>query len=774
MTTPRLRARREALLAEPGLTGTAWCRTYAERCDEWLREVFAAATGGESGLALLAVGGYGGGELAPGSDLDLVLVHEQRHPPTKVAEAMWYPIWDEGVHLDHSVRNLKELRGAMGDDLKVALGWLQARMVAGDARLAGEAISRADELWRTRAPKWLPLVDASVRERHESYGDLAFLLEPDIKEARGGSRDIRLLHAVARVSPVLAGVISAPGLVSAADLLAAVRVELQRATGKSANRLLLQDQDVVAGALGYRDADKLMLDVAAAGRTIAWASDDGWRRVASWLHGPRGREHARDRPVEPGVVLRDGEVALSVDADPAGDPSLALRLAAASAELDRPMARSALDRLASEAVAPEGAWPPELLRALLRVLGAGRPGVTAIESLDQIGVWLRLLPEWEAVRSRPQRNAYHRFTVDRHLLETAANASALTRQVSRPDLLLAGALLHDIGKGRGGDHTDVGIALLQELAPRMGFDVADTAVLTSMVRHHLLLPDAATRRDLDDPRTIEMVADAAGDTTTLELLAALTEADSLATGPSAWGQWKAGLVATLTARAAAHLAGQPHTPNQVPLSPEEQKLVDAGELGLSAEGGRVTVAAPDRAGLLSAVAGTLALNGVTVRSASTRTEPGSRMAVLSFDVVPTFDVLPNWSKVCDQLRAALDGRLPLAERLAERERTYAGRRRPTAAHRPSVTVSTHHDAATAATVFEVRAPDAGHVLFHITQAIADAGMLIDAALVSTLGAEVVDAFYVTTAAGEKLDAGAADALSEDITAALQPVVPEHL
>ncbi len=773
MTTQPLSTRREALLAEAGLTGTAWCRRYAEACDQWLAELFETASNGEGGLALLAVGGYGSGELAPGSDLDLVLVHDLRRPPSKVAEAMWYPIWDEGMALDHSVRTLKELRGAMSDDLKVALGWLHARPVAGDARLAGEAISRSAELWRTRAPKWLPQVDASVRQRHEAYGDLAFLLEPDLKEARGGIRDVRLLQALAGVSPVLAAVVGSPGLASSADVLSAVRVELQRATGKSANRLLLQDQDVVATALGYDDADKLMMDLATSGRTIAWASDDGWRRVASWLSGPRGRERSRDRPVEPGIVLRDGEVTLSVDADPASDPSLALRVAAASAELDRPMSRSALDRLAAEARPPDGAWSPEMLRSLLRVLGAGRPGITAVEALDQIGVWLRLLPEWEAVRNRPQRNAYHRFTVDRHLLETAANASALTREVSRPDLLLAGALLHDIGKGRGGDHTDVGIALVEDLAPRIGFGEEDTRILATMVRHHLLLPDTATRRDLDDPRTIEMVADAAGDATTLELLAALTEADSVATGASAWGRWKAGLVDTLATRAAAHLAGRPHTPVEVPLTPAEQSLVDAGQLGVSEAGGRITVVAPDRAGLLSAVAGVLALNGATVRSAATRTEGGSHMALLAFDVVPTFDTLPAPAKVRDDLEAVLAGRLPLGRRLEERERNYAGRHRPTSAQAPTVRVSTHHDAATAATVLEVRAPDTGPVLYHVTRALSDAGVLIDAALVSTLGSEVVDAFYITTADGQKIDPSAADALADAVAAAIQPVIADH-
>lgn len=762
-----LRARRDALLAEPGLTGTGWCRRYAAECDAWLAGLLAAATGGDDrGVALVAVGGYGGGELAPGSDVDVVLVHDRKTPPRAVADAVWYPIWDEGVALDHSVRTVKELRTAMGEDTKVALGWLQGRHVAGDASLGARALRSAAELWQAKADRWLPAVGAAVRERHAAHGDLAFLLEPDLKEARGGVRDLRVLLAVARVSPALAGAVDDAGLLPAADVLAAARVELQRATGRSSNKLLLQEQDRVAAALGYRDADELMAAVAGAARAIAWASDDGWRRVGSSLRSGRARRRDGQRHLEAGVALRAGEVVLAAGADPGGDPTLALRAAAVAAELDRPLAAEALEQLAARTPPLEGPWPEPVRAALVRVLAAGPPGVAAAEALDRVGLWVRLLPEWAPVRNRPQRNAYHRFTVDRHLLEAAAVAAGLTGRVRRPDLLLLGALLHDLGKGRGGDHTEVGVALVERLAPRMGLDAADSATLVALVRHHLLLADAATRRDLDDPVTIASVAAAVGAAATLELLAALTEADSLATGPSAWGPWKAGLVATLVARVAEHLDGRPHTPRGRDLTDRERELVAAGELALEADEQRVTVAAPDRPGLLAVVAGVLALDGAAVRSAWTRTEPGSRMAVLSFDVTPTFDVLPPWHRVRADLEAALAGRLDLARRLEERERAYAGRSRPVAARAPAVRVEVDNRAASSATVVEVRAPDAGPVLHRVTAALTAAGVVIDAALVTTVGAEAVDAFYVTTPAGAKLDDDAGRAVRAAVAGAL--------
>jgi [protein-PII] uridylyltransferase len=768
---PGLKVGRQKLLDDRTITGQDWCNRYASVADDWLRASFARATAGEeSGASLLAVGGYGLGELAPGSDLDLLLVVDRPGPVAPLAEALWYPIWDEGIDLDHSVRTPKEVRRAVDADVKVALGLLTARVVAGDAALGAGVVDGALDRWRSKATRWLPQVDGFIRERHREFGDLAFLLEPDLKEARGGLRDLRVLQAVARVSPVLAEVVTTPGLERASGTLAQARVELQRATGKPSNRLLLQDQDVVAAALALGDADELMAVVAAAARTLAWASDDGWRRVGGWLAGPKRRHKVL--PLEPGLVLDDDEVSLAEGADPATDPSLALRAAAVSADSDVPIARACLDRMAAEIPKVERTWPPELLQALLRLLGAGRPAITAIEALDSCGIWTRLLPEWEPVRHRPQRNAYHRFTVDRHLLETVANATELVRDVERPDLLLAGALLHDIGKGRGGDHTAVGIDVVEAMAPRLGFDAADTAVLVSMVRLHLLLPEVATRRDLDDPVTIDAVAAEVGDRRTLELLAALTQADSLATGPTMWGPWKAGLLTRLVERVALRLAGRPVPAEHPSLSDDERRLLGTGRPELAADGHRVSVAAPDRRQLLATVAGVLTLSGAIVRSASTNAESGNQ-AFLRFDVAPAFDVLPGWRKVAQDLAAALDGTLPLAKRLGERERTYV-RRRALAPHPVRIRVIIDNEAATSSTVVEVRAPDRGPLLYHLALTISEAGFDIVAAMVSTLGAEAIDVFYVqadrhpdTGTGGRKLAEDEHPALAAALIAAVE-------
>jgi [protein-PII] uridylyltransferase len=363
-----------------------------------------------------------------------------------------------------------------------------------------------------------------------------------------------------------------------------------------------------------------------------------------------------------------------------------------------------------------------------------------MEALDQVGLLDRVLPEWSRVRCKPQRNAVHRFTVDRHLVETAVRAAELTRQVSRPDLLLLAALLHDIGKGWPGDHTDAGVEQVPVIARRIGLAEHDVDVLVQLVRHHLLLPDTATRRDLDDPATVRLVADAVRDRPTLDLLHALTEADALATGPAAWGEWKAGLVADLVRRTAAVLAGDPPPP-AAPLDDTQRSLAEAGTLAVDITGDRVTFVAPDRPGLLWRWAGVLALHRLAIRSANASAV--GTTAVTVFDVAPRFGSPPDWDALRADVRRAYDDALPIAAHLAERDRAY----RSPAAHVTPPRVLWVDDASEHSSVVEVRAHDAVGLLYRLTRALADAGLDVRSARVSTLGAEVVDAFYVAESDG---------------------------
>src|SRR5512146_1560221 len=486
--------------------------------DRWLAELL----GAEADVALVAVGGYGRREMLPRSDLDVLLLHGGRDDIAGIADRIWYPIWDSGAELDHAVRTVPQARRVARSDLKVALGLLSARHVAGDQDLTERLRAGALEDWRSAAPARLAELHATHDERARTSGELAFLLEPDLKEARGGLRDVHAIQAVAA-----AWVAPAPGprVRAAYEQILDTRHVLHEVTGRRLDRLVLEEQDEGARTLGLLDGDQLLRDLAGAGRTVAYAVDHAARQAARAggrrAPGTRMRRGKPERrPLTDGVVEQDNEVVLARAASPATDPVLVLRAAAAAAQAGLPLAPRALARLAQCPPLPVP-WPAEARDALLTLLGAGPSAIPVWEALDQEGLLTPLIPDWERVRNRPQRNPLHRFTVDRHLVECAANAAALTRDVARPDLLLLACLLHDIGKGWPGDHSVSGEVVSRAVARRVGLSPPDAEVIAAATRHHLLLPMVATRRDLDDPVTVQHVAQALGSRLLLELLHAL-------------------------------------------------------------------------------------------------------------------------------------------------------------------------------------------------------------------------------------------------------------
>ncbi|MFF5168549.1 [protein-PII] uridylyltransferase [[Kitasatospora] papulosa] len=780
-------AARLRLLQQEARSGPPRRAALARLTDAWLDGLFttAAERAGIRGAALVAVGGYGRGELSPRSDLDLLLLHDGTADAAAVAalaDGIWYPVWDLGLALDHSVRTPGEARRTAGEDLKVQLGLLDARPVAGDLGLVAGLRTTVLADWRNQAPKRLPALDELCRERAERMGELQFLLEPDLKEARGGLRDATALRAVAA-----SWVADAPreGLAEARRTLLDARDALHLTTGRATDRLALQEQDQVAGALGLLDADALLRQVYEAARTVSYATDVTWREVNRVLRArsarPRlrtilgGAKAAPERtPLAEGVVEADGEVVLARTARPERDPVLTLRAAAAAAEAGLPLSRHLVRHLGTAAQPLPVPWPSRAREELVTLLGAGGATVAVWEALEAEGIITRLLPDWERVHCRPQRNPVHTWTVDRHLVETAVRASHLTRRVGRPDLLLIAALLHDIGKGWPGDHSVAGEVIARDMAVRIGFDKQDVAVVATLVRHHLLLIDTATRRDLDDPATVRSVATAVGSASTLELLHALTEADALATGPAAWSSWRASLVADLVKRVAALLAGE-EPPAPEPLAPDaeqERLAVEALRTGepvlslrtrpepASEDGGpepvgvELLIALPDRPGVLPAAAGVLALHRLTVRAADLRsvelpTELGETagLLVLSWRVAAEYGSLPQAARLRADLVRALDGSLDIRARLAEREAAYP-RRRGVKAPPPRVTVAAA--GSRLATVIEVRAQDAPGLLHRIGHALEQSAVRVRSAHVSTLGANAVDAFYVTDPDGEPL------------------------
>lgn len=745
MTTP---FRRSDLLADRTLTGRAFCQAYTELVEAWLAELFGDAVDAaapEGRVALVAVGGQGRRELAPQSDLDLLLLVERREDGPAVADRLWYPIWDAGLKLGHAVRTVRDTLSLASEDLETATSLLSARLVAGDEVLADDLAERARAGWRRKGRRWLGELARAVEERHQEAGEVAFELEPDLKEGRGGLRDVHALAwARAAGAEIPAQLIESLG--ADHDTLLEIRVELHRVTQRPGDRLLLQEQDAVALATGDADADALMARVAAAGRAIAWASDETWHDIRTSLDGSFLGRFRREREVGSDLVLRAGRVCLVEGAE--ARPGAVLDVAYEAATLRTRIELETLERLRG-APPLEEPWPDEVRQRFCDLLLVGPAAVPVIEALDNWGLWVPLIPEWEPNRSRPQRNAYHRFTVDRHLLEATAEAARLAQRTPRPDLLVMAALLHDIGKGYPGDHSEVGETLARSVCERMGFPPEDVDTVTTAVRHHLLLPDVATRRDLDDPATVELVAREVQTPERLALLRALCEADSLATGPSAWGPWKAQLVERL-ASSTAHLLNGGRVEDLVddtfPTATHRQ-LLAAGGTKVIADGERITVVCPDRPGVFARVAGTLALHGLDVVEAAIHSDSGTaldefRIRAGGSEVVP-------WDRVTADVERVLAGRLALQARLDERVRNH---RRPHAPglHHLVPGVRFDNEASRVATVLEVTGPDSMGLLYRLARALSELELDVRSAKIHTLGADVVDTFYVVDHNGAKI------------------------
>ena len=691
----------------------------AAALDAWLASLLKVDA--EGGVALVAVGGLGRRECAPYGDVDLVLLHSGRPDIAALADAIWYPVWDARVGLDHSVRTVDEAVAVARDDVKVALGLLDLRYLAGDRGLADNLRAAASQQWRRTAASALPALREVTAARWQAHGELAFLLEGDVKEARGGLRDVAILRGIG-----MAGVADAarPAVRAAHTRLLDVRDALHVSAGRRVDRLLAQERAAVAGLLDLPDGDALLRRIAQDARTLAYAMDDAWRAVDRWRGGarPNGR-----RPIGRDVVAQDGEAVLARAAvGPHPDPSLALRVAAAAATAGLPIARPTLEWLAAFCPPPPTPWPTAAREALLTLLGSGPSLVPAWEACDRYGLVLGWLPEWSRLRGLPQHNPVHLYTVDRHLVQAAAEAARFAREVPRPDLLVLAAFLHDVGKGLPDDHSLAGAPLAGSIATDLGLPPDDVAMVTKLVRLHLLLPDVATRRDLADPVTIRRVAEAVGDVPTLDLLHALTRADAAATGPGAWSDWKGRLVASLVDRVRSTL-----DTGEVPPAPTPDPGLVAGPLpAVHVNGERVAVAADDRRGLLAAVAGCLALHRLDVVTADVSTVDGR--ALVQCAVQTRYGAPPDAEALRVDLRRAALGQIP--ERLTRRPTRTGGAAAPR--------VVWHRDAATDAAVLELRAADAPGLLYRVARALEAAGADVRAARISTLGGDVVDAFYL--------------------------------
>jgi [protein-PII] uridylyltransferase len=748
-------------------------RDRALEADRRLRRLFTTAlpsAGSDpregSGLALVAVGGYGRSELSPYSDLDVVLLHDPSIDESVVretAEAIWYPLWNDGVALDHSVRDTLQMREAAATDHRAAMGMLDARPVAGDAGLVMTLRSEVLADWRRDARRRVEEVREARLARIERAGWIAHAAVPDLKESGGGLRDTVILRAL--VATWLIDVPHGESEMLRGELLD-VRDALHETVGRRVERL---DPDVVpdvARLLGM-GAEELDLHTRHLGRRIAHLASLSWRRVDEALAPPTRKGTFTPKgpvvlPLDDGVGVLDGEVIVTRDADPATDPELALRAASAAARRGLPLSPGSAARLARTMGDLPDPWPPTATRHLVDLLTAG-PGLLRVwDELDFAGVVDRLLPEWAAIRLRGSSSPVHRFTVDRHSLETCVQAAQVKRDVARPDLLAVASLLHDIGKGAEGDHSTVGEPMAHEIALRWGFDAADAVVIGRLVRWHLLLPTIATRRDIEDPSTAANVAGIVGTEDFLDHLLALTASDAQSTGPSAWTAWRRGLVEGLADKVRHVLDGTAQAPDADAYEgwPMGVPIPDHGTTGptdftLTVEphhgGSLLTIVTANRPGVMADLAGGLALAGLAIRSARTVTLGDAAVSLWEVSR-PEVDV----ARLTDRLRPAMAGELDLAGRLELSSIPDAEDARVRLLERLSET----------ATLVEVRAHDRRGLVWTVCDQIASLGLSIRSAHMSTYGEEVRDVFYVVDADGHILEPDTAATLRDRLAAAL--------
>jgi len=839
-----LKARRAALVEAGPPPGRAWCHAATTAVDDALATL-AAPLLARHRFAVVAVGGYGRRELCPSSDVDLLLLHDRLETSVleELVRAVVYPLWDVGLKVGYAVRDRRESLGAT-DDLDSATATLDLRTVAGDTAFVQLVRSEVVRRLRRRPHHFLAALREADRTRHTRAGDAAEVLEPHLKDGAGGLRDVQSLRWAAAalvgtvgLDPLVpAGYLGAPDrprIAAAEDRLLAARVATHLvAAGTTAKPdvLRLELHDEVAMRLGHVDADthdlaphRLLRELYLAARTIDHVHRRAWALIDADVS--RGRRRL-GRPTEyqvDGFELVDGVLRLPVEPGPTGaadldDPGLPARLLVALADTGAVLDRGSAARLRNRAEAPDRAppwgWSDDSRDRVVGVLLRGEVALPALAELDEVGVWAAWVPEWAPTRGRAQRNPYHRYALDRHGFHAVAELGELVRrepwaaetfaEVDDREAVVLGTLVHDVGKAFGEPHEETGVPVAAAIARRMGARHGTITRIEQLVRLHLLLPNAARRRDISDPALAHEIAEAVGDRSMLAMLHLLAVADGRATGPTAWSDWTAALVrrlvakvravfdetdpdevaggAAVTARAAqelapelgadpervrAHLARLPRryaaavSPRAVvrhtlmvadpPGLTEVRTRVTPGEDDPDGHGGidELDVVALDHPGWFAKVAGVVALHGGSIVAADAFTRDDG-LAVDTFQVMPPEGAGGSWwVRVEGDLDEAAGGRLAVRARVLDKARSE----RPRLSRLPAVAteVTVDEDPSGRATIVEVRALDRIGVLYAIATALAELELDIVVARVQTMGHEVTDVFYVRDRDGGTLD-----------------------
>jgi [protein-PII] uridylyltransferase len=795
----------------------------------------------EKPWALIATGGYGRGVLAPYSDIDLLFLTDAGMGPRgkQSVEFMLYLLWDLGLKVGHATRSRADCMVDAKGDATVLTALLDARHVAGE-----EAVFRRfeDAFRKTRA-EWglrpfLAAKRAERQQRHARYGESPFMVEPHVKEGRGGLRDLQTLYWLARYAfnvqrmPELVGAHTPGGglllpeearaIRRAWDFFWTVRFHLHIVTGRAEERLTFDLQPVVGARMGYTrhglqdGVERFMKHFFLTVRDVARFTRILEPAIERAALGPPAVVPASDKALtEAGFALADGKIIAAPGHDFTLDPVLMLRIfrMARDRGLDiHPLAFRAIVRHARHVGRLRG--EKDASAEFLDIL-SGRDPATWLRMLNEAGLISRLLPDWQRIVGLMQFDTYHVFTVDEHTIETVGVLAALERgelnevapvaseligQLQSRRALYVAMLLHDIAKGRGGDHSELGAQLAQTICPLLGLTPEETETVSWLVLHHLLISQTAFKRDIEDPKTILDIAEVVQSPERLRLLLVLTVADMRAVGPKVWNGWKATLLRELYWRVAEVLAGGLSVPERdvrvarakeaaaLLLADRPKPEVDAFlELGypgywlsfdpetharhaamiqeareekapltvrtrvLEARAvTEVTVYCTDHPGLFSKIAGALAVAGASIVDARIHTMTDG-MALDTFWVQDAqggaFEAPHRLARLAVLVEQALSGRLKLRDEIRKLKREPARLRAVTVP--PRVVIDNH--ASNSFTVIEVNGRDRPGLLHDVTAAISDQGLQIASAHITTYGVRAVDVFYVKDVFGLKVE-----------------------
>jgi len=809
-----------------GLPGVEVARLYAAAADDLLVALWRFTTETlypshnpteAEKLSLIAVGGYGRGVLAPFSDLDLVFLRPWKTTARTetVAEFMLYVLWDLGLKVGSAARSVEEALSLARTDMTIRTALLEARPLAGDAALTETFLWRFRGMVTNADPR--PFIAAKMEERdgrHQKAGATRYRVEPNIKDGKGGLRDLNALFWIARSlapeSPLGARVLDElltarerRTFEEAFDFLWRVRCHLHLAAGRAEEKLTFDLQPEVARRMGWRGRGDEPAVERFMRRYFLVARDVGalTRAMSATLEARQQKKTltlsrlipGRKRNLGvPGFVEDSGRLSVTGPEVFAADPVRLLTLFATADQHDldvHPHAFSAVTRSLS-LVTPRLRRDPRATAALLHVLAHGQRPYRVLTLMNEAGLLGRFLPEWGRIVGQTQFNMYHAYTVDEHTLQAIGIINDIQRGklkdehplatevihlIADPEALMLAMLLHDVGKGGERGQLEDGAIAARRACERLGIETRRIEIVVWLVRHHLALSDYAQKRDISDPATVQAFAEIVGDPERLRMLLVLTVADIRAVGPGVWNSWKGQLMRTLYGRVEALFRGEDAV-GADPLADHADLVARACTTGAAAEARQgpgtmeatteIALAARDRPGLFADLTAVLAAAGADVAGARVTTAAdGTVLDVFQVqdgaDRPYGQDEPRRLTSLIAALEAAARGETPVAPPAMP----APSPRRAVFDVRPVVMIDPA--ASEGATVIEVSGADRPGLLAELSRTLSDHALSIRSAHVAGFGERAVDSFYVTDAKGRKITS---EAVLDEVHAALEAVL----